>query len=111
GIRGRSCAAGGPQSVVAGIFVGKGDGDTLGGDTIGFRDDLGMGWNGSVVTSTAKVRDRIRRPDLGHLEIEVTWRIPKRIRGLGRSRCGSSSGPMRSSSTKSVWKTKKTLSI
>ena len=46
-------------------------------DTIGFRDDLWIDWNGSVVTSAAKVRERIRRPDFGHLEIEVTVDDPK----------------------------------
>jgi hypothetical protein len=53
------------------------DGDTLVVDTIGFRDDLWIDWNGSVVTSSAKVRERIRRPDFGHLEIEVTVDDPK----------------------------------
>ena len=32
----------------------------------------GIDWDGSVITEAAKVRERIRRPDFGHLEIEVT---------------------------------------
>jgi hypothetical protein len=48
------------------------EGDTLVVDSIGFRDDLWIDWNGSVITSAAKVRERIRRPDYGRLEIEVT---------------------------------------
>jgi hypothetical protein len=30
-----------------------------------------------MITSAAKVRERIRRPDFGHLEIEVTVDDPK----------------------------------
>jgi hypothetical protein len=52
-------------------------GDTLVVDTIGFRDDLWIDWDGSVITEAAKVRERIRRPDFGHLEIEVTIDDPK----------------------------------
>ena len=52
-------------------------GDTLVVDTIGFRDDLWIDWDGSVITEAAKVRERIRRPDFGHLEIEVTVDDPK----------------------------------
>ena len=52
-------------------------GDTLMVDTIGFRDDLWIDWDGSMITGTAKVRERIRRPDFGHLEIEVTVDDPK----------------------------------
>ena len=47
-------------------------GDTLVVDTIGFRDDIWIDWDGSVITEEAKLHERIRRPDFGHLEIEVT---------------------------------------
>jgi hypothetical protein len=47
-------------------------GDTLVVDTIGVRNDTWIDWNGSVLTETAKVREEIRRPDFGHLEIKVT---------------------------------------
>jgi hypothetical protein len=46
-------------------------------DSIGFRDDLWIDWAGSVITESAKVHERIRRPDFGHLEIEVTVDDPK----------------------------------
>lgn len=52
-------------------------GDTLVVDTIGFRDDLWIDWDGSVITEAAKVRERIRRIDFGHLDIEVTVDDPK----------------------------------
>ena len=46
-------------------------------ESSGFRDDLWIDWNGSVLTEAAKVQERIRRPDYGHLEIEVTVDDPK----------------------------------
>jgi hypothetical protein len=47
-------------------------GDTLVIDTVGLRDDTWIDWNGSVLTESARVREEIRRPDFGHLEIKVT---------------------------------------
>ncbi len=47
-------------------------GDTLVVDTIGLRDDTWIDWNGSVVTEAATVREEIRRPDFGHLEVRIT---------------------------------------
>ena len=55
-----------------GYSSAKWEGDTLVIDSNGFRDDIWIDWNGSMITSAAKVRERIRRPDFGHLEIEVT---------------------------------------
>ena len=52
-------------------------GDTLVIDSIGFRDDLWIDWGGSMITGAGKVREQIRRPDVGHLEIEVTVDDPK----------------------------------
>ncbi|HEY7335517.1 MAG TPA: hypothetical protein VH639_11585 [Bryobacteraceae bacterium] len=52
-------------------------GDTLVIDTIGIRDDTWIDWNGSVVTHEAKVREQMRRPDFGHLEVQVTVDDPK----------------------------------
>ena len=53
------------------------DGDTLVVNSNGFRDDLWIDWNGSMITEAAKVRERIRRPDFGHLEVQVTIDDPK----------------------------------
>jgi hypothetical protein len=52
-------------------------GDTLVVESIGFRDDLWIDWGGAVLTEAAKVREEIRRPDLGHMEIRVTVDDPK----------------------------------
>ena len=46
-------------------------------DTIGLRDDTWIDWNGSVLTEAAKVREEFRRPDLGHLVIQVNVDDPK----------------------------------
>ena len=55
-----------------GYSSAKWESDTLVIDSNGFRDDIWIDWNGSMITSVARVRERIRRPDFGHLEIEVT---------------------------------------
>jgi hypothetical protein len=60
-----------------GYSSAKWSGDTLVIDTIGVRDDTWIDWNGSVLTQAAKVREQIRRPDFGHLEIQVTVDDPK----------------------------------
>ncbi len=52
-------------------------GDTLVIDTIGLRYDTWIDWNGSVLTQAAKVREEIRRPNFGQLEITVTVDDPK----------------------------------
>ena len=60
-----------------GYSVGKWDGDTLAVESIGFRD---LGWldvEGSPLTETGKIFERFRRPDYGHLQIEVTIDDPK----------------------------------
>jgi hypothetical protein len=66
-----------PNPSWQGYSVATWSGDTLVIDSIGFRDDLWIDWDGSVITEAAKVRERIRRPDFGHLEIEVTVDDPK----------------------------------
>jgi hypothetical protein len=52
-------------------------GDTLVVNTIGFRDDIWIDIQGSMLTESAKVQERIRRPDYGHLEIDLTVDDPK----------------------------------
>jgi hypothetical protein len=60
-----------------GYSSAKWEGDTLVVNSAGFRDDIWIDWNGSVITSVAKVQERIRRPDYGHLEVGVTVDDPK----------------------------------
>jgi hypothetical protein len=66
-----------PNPSWQGYSTASWSGDTLVVDSIGFRDDLWIDWDGSVITESAKLRERIRRPDFGHLEIEVTVDDPK----------------------------------
>lgn len=60
-----------------GYSSAKWSGDTLMIDTIGVRDDTWIDWNGSVLTHAAKVQEQMRRPDFGHLDIQVTVDDPK----------------------------------
>ena len=60
-----------------GYSTGHWEGDTLVVQSAGFRD---LGWldvEGSPLTDTAHITERYRRPDFGHLEIEVTIDDPK----------------------------------
>ncbi|MGA2878893.1 MAG: hypothetical protein ABSG13_08075 [Bryobacteraceae bacterium] len=60
-----------------GYSTGHWEGDTLVVQSAGFRD---LGWldvEGSPLTDAAHVTERYRRPDFGHLEIEVTIDDPK----------------------------------
>jgi hypothetical protein len=66
-----------PNPSWQGYSSGKWSGDTLVIDTIGVRNDTWIDWNGSVLTEAAKVREQIRRPDFGHLEVQVTVDDPK----------------------------------
>jgi hypothetical protein len=66
-----------PNPTLQGYSSAKWSGDTLVIDTIGVRDDTWIDWNGSVLTESAKVREQIRRPDFGHLEVQVTVDDPK----------------------------------
>jgi len=66
-----------PQPSWNGYSSGRWEGDTLIVQTNGFRDDLWLDMRGNPLTSAAKVTERFRRPDFGHLEIEVTVDDPK----------------------------------
>jgi hypothetical protein len=60
-----------------GYSVGKWERDTLVVESTNFRD---LGWldvEGSPLTESGKIIERFRRPDYGHLEIEVTIDDPK----------------------------------
>jgi hypothetical protein len=61
-----------PAPAWQGYSSARWSGDTLVVDTIGVREGSWIDWNGSVLTEQAKVREEIRRPDFGHIEIRVT---------------------------------------
>ncbi|HEY4363086.1 MAG TPA: hypothetical protein VGN17_19105 [Bryobacteraceae bacterium] len=60
-----------------GYSVGHWEKDTLVIDTIGFRDDLWLDMRGDPLTNSAKMTERIRRPNFGTLEIELIVDDPK----------------------------------
>jgi hypothetical protein len=66
-----------PEPTWNGYSAGRWDGDALVVESIGFRDDTWIDRNGSPLTSAARVTERFRRPDFGHLQIEVTVNDPK----------------------------------
>ena len=53
------------------------DGDALVVESSGFRDDLWLDWDGSMVTGAGRITERITRPDFGHLAIAITVDDPK----------------------------------
>jgi hypothetical protein len=66
-----------PNPTWQGYSTARWSGDALVVDTIGLRDDTWIDWNGSVLTEDARVREEIRRPTFGHLEIRVTVDDPR----------------------------------
>jgi hypothetical protein len=59
-----------------GYSVGRWDGDTLIVDSVGYNDKTWVGRNGLSHTEALRVRERYRRSDFGHLEVEVTYTDP-----------------------------------
>jgi hypothetical protein len=63
-----------------GHSIGKWEGDTLVVDTVGFND---QGWLGNAPhTEQLHVTERIRRPDAGHLEVEIVAEDPGAFTGV-----------------------------
>lgn len=60
-----------------GYSVGRWEGDTLVIETKGFRDDLWIDTWGSPMSDVATMTEKLRRPDFGTLEIELTIDDPK----------------------------------
>lgn len=59
-----------------GHSIGQWEGDTLVVDTVGFNDKTWLDNVGHPHTEMLHVTERMRRPDLGHLEIEFTIEDP-----------------------------------
>lgn len=66
-----------PQPSANGYSTGRWDGDTLVVETNGFRDGIWLDRKGSPMTEAAKMTERFRRVNYGHLEIEITVDDPK----------------------------------
>ena len=66
-----------PNPTWNGYSVGHWDGDTLVVETRGYRDGLWLDASGKPLTDQAKTIERIRRPNYGNLEVEITVDDPK----------------------------------
>jgi hypothetical protein len=66
-----------PNPTWNGYSVGHWEGDTLVVETIGYRDDLWLDAMGNPLTESGKTIERIRRPNFGNLEVEITINDPK----------------------------------
>ena len=66
-----------PNPTWNGYSTAHWDGDTLVVETSGFRDDLWLDAMGNPLTEQAKMTERIRRPNYGNLEVEITINDPK----------------------------------
>ncbi len=65
-----------PNPTWMGHSIGRWDGDTLVVDTVGFNDRSWLDPAGHAHTEQMHIVERMRRPDLGHLEIEFTIEDP-----------------------------------
>ena len=61
-----------PNPTWYGHSVGHWEGDTLVVDSVGFNDKFWFDFAGHPHTEKLRVTERFRRPDLGHLEYDVT---------------------------------------
>jgi hypothetical protein len=69
-----------PEDMVptwSGYSAGRWEGDTLVVESRGFRDDEWLDTTGNPLTEAAHVTERIRRPNFGSLEIQITIDDPK----------------------------------
>jgi hypothetical protein len=60
-----------------GYSVGHWDGDTLVVESNGYNDKTWLDYDGHPHTESLRVTERYRRPDFGHIELEVTLDDPK----------------------------------
>ena len=60
-----------------GYSSGQWDGDTLVVHTSGFRDRMWLDATGNPITEAARITERFRRRDFGHLDVEITVNDPK----------------------------------
>jgi hypothetical protein len=66
-----------PQPSWNGYSIGRWQGQTLIVETIGLSKNVWLDISGSPISEDARLTERIRRPDYGHLDVEVTVNDPK----------------------------------
>ncbi|MBV9744108.1 MAG: hypothetical protein JO099_10115 [Acidobacteriia bacterium] len=66
-----------PNPTWLGYSVGHWEGDTLVVNSVGFNDEGWLDVGGNPQTESLRLTERFRRPDFGHLELEMTFNDPK----------------------------------
>src|SRR3984893_7063746 len=66
-----------PDPTWLGYSVGHWEGDTLVVNSVGFNDKGWLDVGGNPQTESLKLTERFRRPDFGHLELQVTFEDPQ----------------------------------
>jgi hypothetical protein len=66
-----------PSPTWLGYSVGHWEGDTLVINSVGFNDQGWLDVGGNPQTESLRLTERFRRPDFGHLELDVTFEDPK----------------------------------
>ena len=66
-----------PNPTWLGYSVGHWEGDTLVVNSTGFNDKGWLDVGGNPQTESLQLTERFRRPDFGHLQLEVTFEDPK----------------------------------
>jgi len=61
----------------SGYSIGHWEGDTLVVESLGYRDDLWLDMQGTPITESARVTERITRDTFGDLSVELTIDDPK----------------------------------
>jgi len=61
----------------SGYSIGHWEGDTLVVESLGYRDDLWLDMQGTPITESARVTERITRDTFGDLSVELTINDPK----------------------------------
>jgi hypothetical protein len=66
-----------PNPTWLGYSVGRWEGDTLVVNSVGFNDKGWLDVGGNPQTESLRLIERFRRPDFGHLQLEVTFDDPQ----------------------------------
>jgi len=66
-----------PSPTWLGYSVGHWEGDTLVVNSVGFNDQGWLDVGGNPQTESLRLTERFRRPDFGHVELDVTFEDPK----------------------------------
>jgi hypothetical protein len=100
-----------PNPTWNGYSTGHWDGDTLVIDTNGIRDDLWLDIQGSPITESARVTERLKRLNFGVMQVEIAVNDPKAYTKavVGHDRNGACRWTRRCSK-RSAWTTSATRS-